>query len=102
MLAAAIFASAGGAAPPPGKVAVSYADLDLRTPNGVAALNKRLRRAALRLCDNQSVRPLPEFLERRRCMDETVRAVAPQVEQALAADSHALLAAREFRPAEAR
>jgi UrcA family protein len=32
--------------------AVSYADLDLRTPTGIARLNRRVRQAAVRLCDS--------------------------------------------------
>jgi UrcA family protein len=100
--AAIAVSSAGGAAPAPESVAVGYADLDLRTANGVATLNKRIRRAAVNLCDRRAVRPLADYLAQQDCVTGTIQTTRPQVEQALAVEHRSRLAAREQRPAESR
>ena len=51
--------------------AVSYADLDLTSPAGVAALDRRLDRAVDRVCGHPGRFPLPENRRIQKCHEET-------------------------------
>lgn len=68
-------------------VHVSYADLDLTAPAGVAKLDHRLRGAVDRLCPAEGVTTLQAKVERMRCRDEIAAKVADQRRQAVAAAS---------------
>ena len=46
---------------------VRYADLDVTKPAGAAALQKRIRAAAWRVCDDSTTRELWRTMENRRC-----------------------------------
>jgi len=72
----------------------------LGTQRGITILNQRVRRAAARLCDRRSVRPLGDYLAQQDCVAGTMQTARPQIEQALAVDRHARLAARQQRPAD--
>jgi len=98
--AASALADSVSAAPAPRSIAVAYADLDLGTQRGITILNQRVRRAAARLCDRRSVRPLGDYLAQQDCVAGTMQTARPQIEQALAVDRHARLAARQQRPAD--
>jgi UrcA family protein len=61
---------------------VSYADLNLGNPAGVARLDARIRAAAERLCDATGVRDLGTRLAADKCEAELIAAAAPQAKQA--------------------
>jgi UrcA family protein len=46
---------------------VRYSDLDVTKPAGAAALQKRIRAAAWRVCDDSTTRELWRAMENRRC-----------------------------------
>ncbi len=61
----------GGTAGEPRSVRIAYHDLDLATPEGIAALYVRIRRAAIEVCD--AARPLTGTQLIRPEMDACVR-----------------------------
>lgn len=71
---------AGGAP----QASVSYADLDLRNPAGVAALRDRVRAAAARLCLSYRGGDLEERMARQTCFHTAIESARGQVEQAVA------------------
>ena len=75
-LAAVAFAAPATAAPAAvadaGRI-VTYGDLDLASPAGVEAFNRRIRAAAKSVCGDQpGVRTLAETMWISRCVDATV------------------------------
>lgn len=75
ILSAAIFFTASNAQAQSTHVSepVSYADLNLRTPSGQAALDRRISAAARRLCEvNGQSRDLGEWVRQRRCFRESM------------------------------
>ena len=64
--------------------AVSYADLDLSRPAGVARLNGRIRRAAEELCVDEAVRNLARTAVARACLTAALASTEGQVERAIA------------------
>jgi UrcA family protein len=62
----------------PVQVHVSYVGLDLATPDGQAALNARVRRAAFRACQS-SLQGVEGLMDRSRCMSEMRRDTKAQV-----------------------
>lgn len=65
-------------------MAVSYADLDIGSSAGLAALNRRIRTAARQLCEpNLSVSML-ERTQRRNCYRAAIASTQGQVELAVA------------------
>ncbi len=56
---------------------VKYADLNLESPQGVAALYQRIHAAAQRVCKGDEIRDIGSTAVRSRCVDDsTARAVA--------------------------
>jgi len=75
ILSAALFFTASNAQAQPSHVseAVSYADLDLRTPSGQAALDRRIETTARRLCEvNGQNSNFSEWVRQRRCFRESM------------------------------
>ena len=64
-------------------VRVTYADLDLRSPAGIARLEGRIRAAADRLCVGIGIETLAARLDGLTCRDSTIAAAAPQVRHAI-------------------
>lgn len=64
--------------------AVKYADLNLASPAGAEALNKRVVRAAKQVCDVGDTRSLRTEADAQDCFKIAVARAAPQVELALA------------------
>jgi UrcA family protein len=80
------------AAPP--SVAVSYADLDLASSNGLERLDDRIRHAARRLCSEGGTRPLRDRIAERRCVADALATAQPQFQAAVARTPGAVLASR--------
>lgn len=83
VLPALALALAAPAAAETAAVKVSYADLDLTKADGRAALDRRLERAAQRLCGTRPVRNLAMMQSHKACMAEARASYVPQVEIAL-------------------
>ncbi len=66
------------------RASVSYADLDLGSEAGRAALNARVKSAASRLCLQSGRQPLAEWVERKRCFAHAIASAEPQVAAAIA------------------
>ena len=64
---------------------VSYRDLDLARPEGVATLQRRLRFAASQVCPEQRPVSLAYAMETRRCQRTALASAQPQVLPAVAA-----------------
>ena len=73
---------------------VSYADLDLTSPRGVAALNGRVRRAAESLCRNPGVVGVAARLAERSCVAFAQGHAEAQIETAIAQAGNERFAAR--------
>lgn len=90
----------------PRSVKVLVRDLDLRTPQGVAALYLRLRNAARSVCGYTDSRLLEEKVARNTCVDAAIGNAVDQVGSAnltnyyLAKNhrAHALTTAQAFKP----
>ena len=80
---AASFAAPATAAPR--SVAVSYADLDLSRPAGVAALDRRLSRAADAVCGPVDARDLRASAAARACRTAALSAAAGDAKAVIAA-----------------
>lgn len=63
---------------------VGFADLNLRSEAGVAALKQRVHAAADRLCLSIGVEPLQTRMQTLTCRDGAIASAAPQVRQAIA------------------
>jgi UrcA family protein len=63
---------------------VNYADLDLSSPAGQAALDARVRRAAQSLCDVRGVRDIGQAMASRSCLTFALGHAQGQVERAVA------------------
>lgn len=75
ILSSAIFFSASNAQAEPTVVSepVSYADLDLRTPAGQAALDSRIQATARRICGSGGqVSDFSEWVRQRRCAQDSI------------------------------
>lgn len=73
--------------------AVSYADLNLGNADGVAALERRVRGAANRLCQPGISGATTERYLRHRCYVGAIESVRPQIEAAVARRAQGQLAA---------
>lgn len=62
---------------------VGYADLDLRSPDGVARLERRIAAAADRLCIGVGEEALADRLAGFQCRDAAIADAAPQVRRAI-------------------
>jgi UrcA family protein len=86
LLAAALAAATPGAATPAERlVRVAHADLDLATDAGVAALDRRIRAAANRLCEAGAARSVIEQRAGMRCRMDAIATAAGQRSRAIAA-----------------
>ncbi len=63
---------------------VSYADLNLASPEGERALNIRVRKAARDLCTSRGPKPLTTLWAERACMREAIDGASGEVELAVA------------------
>ena len=58
---------------------VSYRDLDLTRPAHIAVLERRIGRAAVRICGGQVPAPIAERQARYACMGEVRASAGPQM-----------------------
>jgi len=72
------------AAAPPPTAHVRYADLNLRSEEGLRRLQARVRTAAERLCPGSRATALGERREGLVCRDAAIAGAAPQVRRAIA------------------
>ena len=99
LVAAAAFSGAAAAQNPSvvvsgePTVTVSYADLNLASAGGRAALDRRVRQAARALCVDERVADLERAIAGRACLASALASARPQIEQALAAGGATRLAA---------
>lgn len=63
-------------------VKVSYEDLDLTRPSGLATLNERIQVAARKVCGRAKVREILDGLDHRRCMQAVSSSTAIQIARA--------------------
>jgi UrcA family protein len=64
---------------------VSYADLDLATADGVAALEKRVKDTAVSTCKELKVEIPAEGSTEEKCIKEAIAGAAPQIAAAVEA-----------------
>ena len=84
--AACLFAATAGAHPVEAATrtqAVSIADLDLSTSQGLLVLDRRLKRAANEVCASPGIYSAFERTTRSRCIREAMEAALPHVVRAL-------------------
>ena len=60
-------------------VAVQYADLNLSSPAGMAALQGRIEAAARKICGKPEVRSLHDGLDQQHCMREAQASVSVEI-----------------------
>lgn len=88
ILVSASFVSSDVAANPPSievrTRTVSYGDLNLATPHGIATLDQRLSGAIRELCGQPSPQGLGAFRAQRRCRSQAWDGVNTQRNQAIA------------------
>ena len=72
---------------------VSYSDLNLANPAGVAALERRVRGAANQLCQPDIAGVTAERVLRNRCYATAIEGARPQIEAAVAGRTRPQLAA---------
>ncbi len=103
---AAAIRSGNGSAPPgePRMIRIAYHDLDIATPEGIAALYVRIRRAAVEVCDagrpltgTRMIRPEMEACVRRSVV-ATVRQIGVPGLAALDAEQQVLSVEAAARP----
>ncbi|MCG8440903.1 MAG: UrcA family protein [Caulobacterales bacterium] len=105
MFAAAETAHASQASSIP-SIAVSYADLDLNSPEGGRVLHDRLRRAAKSVCGGAPARDLRTRREQRACFRAAITEAVADMREPTVTMAHldrfawARRAAREFRIAD--
>ena len=93
-VAAALMASPASATDSP-TVAVGYGDLDLGSPSGIAALNRRIESAARRLCEGHRSTLGPwGIVMYRNCFNGALASAQTQVSLAVARASGVQLANR--------
>ena len=68
---------------------VSYADLDLSSPSGLATLDGRIHSAASRLCRQGSRTDLQTQMFEARCFKTAIASAKPQIERAIGEKSFA-------------
>ena len=73
---------------------VRVADLDLRSPAGVAELDRRIDRAARQVCETNGVKPIREHRIAETCRTAAVAGAVGDREAKLAAAQTTRLAAR--------
>jgi UrcA family protein len=64
---------------------VSYADLDLSTPDGVAKLEQRVKDTAISTCKELKVQIPAEGSTEEKCIKEAIDGATPQIQAAVAA-----------------
>jgi UrcA family protein len=52
-------------------VTVSYGDLDLDTPQGIATLESRIQAASRKICGSTEVRDIHDGVDQQRCVQAT-------------------------------
>jgi len=67
------------------RAAVSVADLNLGSPEGIARLNGRIETAAAELCLTTAVEPIAMRLARTKCYRTAISSGQQQIERMLAA-----------------
>ena len=70
--------------PPANMIRVGYADLNLATSDGQAALDARVRSAARQLCIDRGVIGVWHKMKSRKCLTEALADARPQIRQAVA------------------
>lgn len=73
---------------------VSYRDLNLSEPNGVARLQRRVRRAAVELCDFGPGGAISVMFAERACTKDAVLGAQDQIDRAIASYGSKELASR--------
>lgn len=66
-------------------VPVRYGDLDLTSDADVAKLDKRIRSAARRVCDDHGTRDIERMMLASQCRNDALTQARPKVEFAVAA-----------------
>ncbi len=64
---------------------VSYRGINLSTPTGVAALERRVAAAARRICTTNGVQPLAIEVKERGCVETAIGGATPQIARAVEA-----------------
>lgn len=70
--------------PADGTVLVPYGDLNLASASGAAALERRIKAAANRICGTEQAPGLAETLSVQGCRDDVFESARPQISKALA------------------
>lgn len=83
LAAAAAFAAVPASAEAPTKIMVSYADLDLASAGGSAALEGRIKQAARHICGSEQAPGLVEAEMVRKCRADVISSARPQLSAAL-------------------
>lgn len=60
-------------------VSVTYADLDLDSPAGMAALESRIEAAAKKICGRTEVRNVHDGADQQRCVQQTQASVSVEI-----------------------
>lgn len=90
---AAVLAATGAAAEPQVMRTVTFADLNLESDTGIAALERRVVRTARAMCDiNPAMGGAALDAERNACIAQTVEAARASMEAAVRAQRSARLA----------
>ncbi len=66
-------------------VRVSYEDLDLTRPDGLATLNGRIKAAARKVCGSANARRIMDGADHQRCMQAVSSSTAIQIARAMEA-----------------
>jgi UrcA family protein len=66
-------------------VTVSYADLNLQTPAGAAALEQRVHRAVYEVCGSADDRDLSDWFAQKKCRAEAFKDAGAKMARAVAA-----------------
>ena len=73
---------------------ISTAGLNLRSAQGVATLNARVRHAAIAVCGGSDSAELSEMAAMRQCQAQAINATRPYVQAAISAASRVEMAGR--------
>jgi UrcA family protein len=68
----------------PASRTVSYADLNLASPEGVRQLKGRVHKAAREVCTTMGYKPLTEIWAERACMRGAIKGASGEIELAVA------------------
>lgn len=82
LTALALVANAAPAAAETRSISVSYEDLDLSSPSGIATLHGRIQTAAKKVCGRAEVREIADGLDQQRCMAAVSRSTSVQIARA--------------------